>query len=164
MTRLTPLLLGLLLSPAGALASEIWGEVLDLKHKTPVAEVALVLTSEVLAPPRSLRTDEQGRYVFTDLSPGWYVLRFEKAGFHPYTRTEIPLRLDRKLRVRAELRPLSMPEEEFQLNRPPTVENIACNGGFAQPFIKRLTVERPDTTTATLRPFVSLRPWIPRAR
>jgi len=161
MTRLpSSLLVGLLLSPARGIASEIRGEVRDMGNKQPFLEVALVLTSPVLAQQRTTVTDERGGYSFPDLPPGIYILQFEKNAFHPHTRSEILVRLDRTTRVNAELRPLGMPED--QVERPPTIGiGLACLS-VEERVIQAVTVERPHTTTDTLRSFQSLRPWIPR--
>jgi hypothetical protein len=93
----------LLASEARAQSSTLLGTVLDSESRIPVTDVIVTATSPSLEGERTTATDARGAYRMSGLPPGSYTLRFEKEQFEPYARADIPLRLNRTLRVNVEL-------------------------------------------------------------
>jgi hypothetical protein len=90
-------------------SSVITGTILDASTQQPVADVVITATSAALQGEEVAVTDGTGLYRLPQLPPGVYTLRFEKESFQPYSRSEITLRLNRTIRLNAQLLP-----DEFQ--------------------------------------------------
>jgi hypothetical protein len=106
MHRLLGVLLAVLLPLAAqAQTSTLIGTVLDAESRVPVTDAIVTATSPSLGRALTTVTDAQGRYRMTGLPPGLYTLRFEKEQYDPYARADIPVRLNRTVRVNVELLP-----------------------------------------------------------
>ncbi|WP_375766074.1 von Willebrand factor type A domain-containing protein [Archangium gephyra] len=102
----------LLLLSAPALAdSVIIGTVSSADDKKPLQDVVVTATSPNLQGEQVVVTDANGNFRIPQLPPGVYTLRFDKEFFRPFTRSEIPVRLDRTVRVNVQLLPESFAEE-----------------------------------------------------
>jgi hypothetical protein len=88
--------------------SALEGTVIDAKTKKSLAGVSVTATDTPLQSGTTVDTDGVGNYAFADLPPGTYTLQFEMDGYFPYTRDDIELKLNRTLRVNAELLPTSV--------------------------------------------------------
>ena len=77
----------------GVQTGTIRGMVKD-QQELAVPGVTVTVTSPALQGPRSVVTDAQGGYVFRDLPPGDYEVKFELTGFATVTqKTAVPLGL-----------------------------------------------------------------------
>jgi Ca-activated chloride channel family protein len=149
----------LLALPTQALAdSVIVGQVVNAESKQPIPDVVVTATSPKLQGEQIVVTDTQGQYRIPQLPPGGYTLRFEKEGFKPFSRSEILLRLDRTIRVNAELLPEGYSPQIEVTGKPPTIDIGSNNTGVNvdQEFIKRIAVNRPGGKGGASRNFESL--------
>ncbi len=89
---LTVLLAGI--SVADTLTGEIRGEVLDTETTLVLPDVGVTLSNADRGWQKPAQTDAAGNYVFLQLEPGNYTLRFEKPGYYPVTKTDILVRLN----------------------------------------------------------------------
>lgn len=142
--------------------SVIVGAVVNVMDKKPMPEVVVIASAPALAEERLVLTDAQGVYRLPQLPPGDYTLRFDKAGFRLFTRSEIRLRTDRTIRVNVELLPEGMtladiPPPPYS---PPNLDTSTGCLPVDQPFVKRIAVNRPRRGD-TPRPFQSLLPFAP---
>lgn len=83
--------------------SVLTGTVTDAATGKPLSEVVVTATSPALQGERTLVTNAAGTYRILELSPGTYSMRFVKPGFTPFTKEGLELKLDRTLRVNAQL-------------------------------------------------------------
>jgi len=114
----------LLLLSAPALAdSIIIGTVSSADDKKPLQDVVVTATSPNLQGEQVVVTDASGNFRIPQLPPGVYTLRFDKEFYRPFTRSEIPVRLDRTVRVNVQLLPESFAEEM-----------VVVSGGGAPPL------------------------------
>ena len=136
------LVAALLLSTASS-ASTLLGTVTDTKSQQPIADVVVTVTSPAMEGEKVVVSDAQGTYRIQDLPPGLYTVRFEKEAFHLYERKDVHLRLDRTVRLNAQLIPEGM--DEVAAAAPPTVDidqTMVC-APVGVEFIKRIAVVRP---------------------
>jgi len=68
-----------------------------------VPHVKIAATEVSTGAARSAETDESGVYRITNLNPGIYNIRFEHAGFNPFSYAEIPLSVDQVLTLDVKL-------------------------------------------------------------
>ena len=90
--------------------STIEGTIVDAATKKPVSDAVVTATSPSLNGEQTAVTDAQGNYGIAKLPPGTYTLRIEADGYRPYSRSGIDLKLNRTIRVNAELLPESVTE------------------------------------------------------
>src|SRR5262249_40409336 len=91
------------LARAQSASGEIAGSVLDESGATiPKALVAVLSRDTGLE--RRFETDSLGNYIFTQLSPGNYSIRVEKAGFQRSVREGITLQVGQRARIEVTLR------------------------------------------------------------
>jgi outer membrane receptor protein involved in Fe transport len=165
----TALALGLSIWAPPALAQQnssvITGTVQDASTQQPVADVVVTATSPALQGEEVAVTDATGLYRLPQLPPGVYTLRFEKEGFQPYSRAEITLRLNRTIRLNAQLLP-----EEFQTTieiagTPPAIDVGSTRTGLSvdTDLVRNIAVVRPGTKGSAARSFESLAELAPGA-
>ncbi len=130
----------LLLSPPALADSVIIGTVISADNKKPVSDVVVTATSPNLQGEQVVVTDAQGQYRIPQLPPGVYAVRFDKEGFKPYTRSDIQLRLDRTVRVNAELLPESFTEELVVTgsSSPSIIDSMSAGLSAAGGLVKRI--------------------------
>jgi outer membrane receptor protein involved in Fe transport len=145
--------------------SVITGTVVDASNQKPVADVVVTVTSPALQGEEVTVTDSTGLYRMPQLPPGTYTLRFEKEGFQPYSRPDITLRLNRTIRLNAQLLP-----DEFQTTieltgAPPAVDVGSTRTGVSvdTDIVRNIAVVRPGSKGAAARSFESLAELAPGA-
>ncbi|MFL5346049.1 MAG: TonB-dependent receptor domain-containing protein [Hyalangium sp.] len=146
-------------------SSVITGTIQDASNSKPVADVTVTATSAALQGEEVAVTDASGTYRIPQLPPGVYTLRFEREGFKPYSRTEITLRLNRTIRLNAQLLP-----EEFQSTieisgTPPNIDVASSRTGVSvdTDVIRNIAVVRPGSKGSAARSFESLAELAPGA-
>ncbi len=146
-------------------SSVITGTVQDASNQKPVSDVLVTASSNALQGEEVAVTDASGTYRIPQLPPGVYTLRFEKEGFQPYSRTEITLRLNRTIRLNAQLLP-----EEFQTTieiagTPPTIDVASSRTGVSvdTDVVRNIAVVRPGSKGSAARSFESLAELAPGA-
>jgi outer membrane receptor protein involved in Fe transport len=153
----------------GALAQQnssvITGTVVDASNQQPVSDVVITATSAALQGEEVTVTDATGTYRLPQLPPGVYTLRFEKENFQPYSRTEITLRLNRTIRLNAQLLP-----DEFQTTMeisgtPPAIDVGSTRTGVSvdTDLVRNIAVVRPGSKGSAARSFESLAELAPGA-
>ncbi|HEX8703792.1 MAG TPA: TonB-dependent receptor [Myxococcaceae bacterium] len=163
------LALGMALWAPAALAQQsgsvITGNVVDASNQQPVADVTVTATSSALQGEEVTVTDSTGLYRLPQLPPGVYTLRFEKEGFQAYSRAEITLRLNRTIRLNAQLLP-----DEFQTTieltaAPPAIDVGSTRTGLSvdPDLVRNIAVVRPGSKGAAARSFESLAELAPGA-
>jgi Ca-activated chloride channel homolog len=140
----------LLLLSAPALAdSVIIGTVVAADNKKPIADVVVTATSPNLQGEQVVVTDAQGNYRIPQLPPGVYTLRFDKESYRPFSRSDIPLRLDRTIRVNVELLAESFSEEIVVVSSgPPLLDFGAIGRGISDFFGGRKNASPPPPPSA----------------
>src|SRR5689334_18503789 len=99
----TPLIICLLLLSAvrlnaQATAGSISGTVTDARQAVvPNAEVRI--TNEATAVSRTVKTDETGHFVFTNMAPATYELTVSASGFKAAVQRGLQLQVDQHLRA-----------------------------------------------------------------
>jgi hypothetical protein len=133
---------------------------------TALADVVVTATSPNLQGEQTVVTDAQGQYRIPQLPPGNYVLRFDREGFRPFTRSDIQLRLNRTIRVNVELLPEALTEQIEITGAPPTIDVGSTTTGVNvdQEFIRRIAVNRPGGKGGAARSFESLAELAPGAQ
>jgi Carboxypeptidase regulatory-like domain/TonB dependent receptor len=158
------------LPSASALAQQglgtIVGTVTDAATKKPVADVVVTATAPQLPGEQIVVTDSQGQFRIPQLPAGQYTLRFEKESFRPFSRSDIPLRIDTTVRVNTEILPDTAGQEEIVVvGKAPTVDvgssNVGTNVG--QDFVRNIAVARPTGRGGAARSFESLATVAPTA-
>jgi outer membrane receptor protein involved in Fe transport len=146
-------------------SSVITGTVVDASNQKPVADVVVTATSAALQGEEVAVTDATGLYRLPQLPPGVYTLRFEKESFQPYSRSEISLRLNRTIRLNAQLLP-----DEFQTTMevsgtPPAVDVGSTRTGVSvdTDLVRNIAVVRPGSKGSAARSFESLAELAPGA-
>ncbi|MDC0709126.1 TonB-dependent receptor [Stigmatella sp. ncwal1] len=148
--------------------SVILGTVFNAETQKPVADVVVTATSPNLQGKQEVVTDAQGQYRIPQLPPGVYTLRFDKESFNAFSRPEVPLRLDRTIRVNVELLPENA-TEAITLDVKgvaPTIDVGSTTMGINvdQDFIQRIAVNRPGGKSGSARSFESLAELAPGAQ
>ena len=82
----------------GGESTQILGVVEDTSGAV-VPGVIVTATHVATGQQRQVTTGESGNYVFTNIDPGEYTVRAEKAGFKTEVRTGLILQLNQKARV-----------------------------------------------------------------
>jgi outer membrane receptor protein involved in Fe transport len=145
--------------------SVLTGTVADASNKQPVPDVVVTATSPNLQGEQVAVTDATGLYRLPQLPPGVYTLRFEKEGFQPYSRGDITLRLNRTIRLNAELLPDSLGEVMVVQAAPPAVDVGSTRTGVSvdNELVRHLAVASPASKGAASRSFESLADLAPGA-
>jgi outer membrane receptor protein involved in Fe transport len=145
--------------------SVLTGTVLDANSKKPVPDVVVTATSPSLQGEQVAVTDATGLYRLPQLPPGVYTLRFEKEAFQPYARGEITLRLNRTIRLNAELLPEGFETTMNVVAAPPAVDVGSTRTGVSvdNEMVSRLAVVRPGSKGSAGRSFESLAELAPGA-
>jgi len=146
-------------------SSVITGTVVDASNQKPIPDVVITATSPGLQGEETAVTDATGNYRLPQLPPGVYTLRFEKESFQPYSRTEITLRLNRTIRLNAQLLP-----DEFQTTMeisgtPPAIDVGSTRTGLSvdTDLLRNIAVVRPGSKGSAARSFESLAELAPGA-
>ncbi len=100
MTKLTTVL-GLLLSlsaitMAQTISGSITGELVDAQHAA-IPNATVTLSEQEQKFTLTAKTDDAGRFVFTQIPPGTYTLSVEASGFKKYERVGVALTANEKL-------------------------------------------------------------------
>ncbi|WNG21308.1 TonB-dependent receptor domain-containing protein [Cystobacter fuscus] len=143
--------------------SVLTGTVVDASTKQPVADVVVTATSPSLQGEQVVVTDKTGLYLIPQLPPGVYTLRFDSEGFQPYSRTDITLRLNRTIRLNAELLPDTFSTTVEVSGTPPSVDVGSARTGVNvdSELINRLATVRPGSKGSASRSFESLAEFAP---
>ena len=146
-------------------SSVITGTVADASNQKPVSDVVITATSPGLQGEEVAVTDATGNYRLPQLPPGVYTLRFEKEGFQPYSRTEITLRLNRTIRLNAQLLPDEFTTTLEISGTPPAIDVGSTRTGVSvdTDLVRNLAVVRPGTKGSAARSFESLAELAPGA-
>ncbi|AFE10895.1 von Willebrand factor type A domain-containing protein [Corallococcus coralloides DSM 2259] len=125
--------------------SAIFGTVIDVETRKPIADVVVSATSPSLQGEQTVVTDAQGNYRIPRIPAGTYTVRFEKEEYKPYARPGIQLRVNRAIRLTVELLGEKFSATELIVGAPPTIDVGSTNQGVnVDPeFIKRIAVARP---------------------
>ncbi len=163
------LVVGVGLGASSALAQQntsvLTGTVLNAETKKPVPDVVVTATSPSVQGEQLAVTDASGLYRIPQLPPGTYTLRFESEGFKPFQRTDVALRLNRTIRLNAELLPEGFNEEIQVAGVPPSVDVGSTRTGVSvdKDLINRLATVRPGSKGSASRSFESLADFAPTA-
>ncbi|WP_224247944.1 TonB-dependent receptor [Hyalangium gracile] len=146
-------------------ASVITGTVVDASDQKPVADVVVTATSTALQGEEIAVTDASGTYRIPQLPPGVYTLRFEKESYQPYSRTEITLRLNRTIRLNAQLLPDQFETTIELLGTPPAIDVGSTRTGLSvdTDVVRNIAVARPGSKGSAARSFESLADLAPGA-
>jgi len=146
-------------------SSVITGTVVDASNETPLADVVVTATSEALQGEEIAVTDATGSYRLPQLPPGVYTLRLEKEGFQPYSRTGVTLRLNRTIRLNAQLLPDAFQTTLEIVGTPPAIDVGSTRTGLSvdTDLVRNIAVVRPGSKGAAARSFESLAELAPGA-
>ncbi|WP_141620668.1 mucoidy inhibitor MuiA family protein [Myxococcus sp. AB036A] len=125
-------------------SSTILGSIVDAQARQPLPDVVVTATSTSSDSAHLAVTDAHGTYRLPNLPPGLYTLRFEREGYQPYARSDVQLRLNRTIRVNAEILPGGITEVREIVGAPPTIGVGSASMGVNvdQEFIKRIALRR----------------------
>lgn len=130
--------------------SVLTGTVTDAATGKPLSEVVVTATSPALQGERTIVTNAAGIYRMLELSPGTYSMRFVKPGFTPFTKEALELKLDRTLRVNAQLAAVvkDVPPPVVAARTPAVVDASNATQGLdvTRDFIDRVALVRPNAT------------------
>ncbi len=147
--------------------SALTGTVTDAATGKPLSEVVVIATSPALQGERTIVTNAAGMYRILELSQGTYAMRFVKPGFAAFTKEGLELKLDRTLRVNAQLAaevkpltndvppvvvppPVVPPKEVTPVVAPAPAVVDASNAtqglNVTRDFIDRVALVRPNAT------------------
>ncbi|ATB29166.1 trehalose synthase [Melittangium boletus DSM 14713] len=145
--------------------SVLTGTVTNAETKKPVADVVVTATSPSLQGEQTVITDASGLYLIPQLPPGTYTLRFDSEGFKPFERTDVALRLNRTIRLNAELLPEGFTVEIQVSGTPPSVDVASTRTGVSvdKELVTRLATVRPGSKGSAARSFESLAEFAPGA-
>ncbi len=116
-----------------------------------VPRVPMVLTSPSLQGDREASTDDSGRYRFTPLPPGEYVLTASHPNFRTWQSPEIRIQIAQTLQVDIELPEKGSADEEITvIGEAPAVdvENVGTGVTLGEEFLKNLPNEARDYQSA----------------
>jgi outer membrane receptor protein involved in Fe transport len=145
----------------------ITGKIVNSADKQPLQDAVVTATSPSLQGEQTVVTDGSGLYRIPQLPPGKYTLRVEREGFHPYSRSDIHLLLDRTIRFNVEMLPESGFTEEMVVTATaPTIDvgSSASGMGVDATMLKNLAVSRPGSKGSAARSFESLAEMAPGAQ
>lgn len=130
--------------------SVLTGTVTDAATGKPLSGVVVTATSPALQGERTIVTNAAGIYRMLELSPGTYSMRFVKPGFTPFTKEALELKLDRTLRVNAQLAAVvkDVPPPVVAARTPAVVDASNATQGLdvTRDFIDRVALVRPNAT------------------
>ncbi|MBN1209465.1 MAG: TonB-dependent receptor [Myxococcaceae bacterium] len=146
-------------------SSVITGTVQDASNQQPIADVLVTATSAALQGEAIAVTDATGTYRLPQLPPGVYTLRFEKESFQPYSRAEITLRLNRTIRLNAQLLPDAFQTTIEISGTPPAIDVGSTRTGLSvdTDVVRNIAVVRPGSKGSAARSFESLAELAPGA-
>ncbi|MDY7225081.1 TonB-dependent receptor [Hyalangium rubrum] len=146
-------------------ASVITGTVVDASNQQPIADVTVTASSPALQGEEVSVTDATGTYRLPQLPPGVYTLRFEKESFQPYSRADVTLRLNRTIRLNAQLLPDTFQTTLEISGTPPAVDVGSSRTGLSvdTDLVRNIAVVRPGSKGAAARSFESLAELAPGA-
>ncbi|MFP2931359.1 TonB-dependent receptor domain-containing protein [Pyxidicoccus sp. 3LG] len=143
----------LLSSGSEARAGVISGTVTDAQSQQPLPDVVVTATAPTLQGEQTVVTDARGVYRILQLPPGSYTLRFEKEGYKPYARSDIPLRKGYSLRVDVRVLP-EVPGDFVVLGCGPPAVDPSSTSTELRPdsyLTSRLPLNRPLGRTGGVR-------------
>ncbi|TSC33899.1 von Willebrand factor type A domain-containing protein [Corallococcus sp. Z5C101001] len=125
--------------------SVITGTVIDATTKRPLASVVITVTSTALTEEQTAVTDSLGYYHVPGLPMGAFILRFEKEGYKPHTRSEVSLVMNHTVWVNVGLLPVGVSKGMEASASAPTIDVGASNmnANVDQELIKRIAAARP---------------------
>nr|WP_306673625.1 carboxypeptidase-like regulatory domain-containing protein [Tahibacter caeni] len=88
---------------ARAQSGVLIGTTTDAFTHEPLAGVLVTVVGADATAPKTATTDSDGNYRIADLAPGTYAVQSAKAGYHTFVRRDVQVRLNRTLRINAEL-------------------------------------------------------------
>lgn len=71
-------------SPANLQATMLKGIVSDVKDRSPLDDVAVMIKSKATAETKTIETNEKGAFVFTNIPAGEYEISFQRKGYKPF--------------------------------------------------------------------------------
>ncbi|NTX53661.1 von Willebrand factor type A domain-containing protein [Myxococcus sp. CA039A] len=152
-------LLALFASQVLAQSSTITGTVIDAQSRQPMPDVVITAASPNLQGEQTVLTDAQGEYRIPQLPPGVYTLRYEKAQYKLYARSDVQLRLNRTIRVNVELLPESLGEVVETCGAPTICEGCYPTGvNVDQQFIRRIAAPGSGGTSRSFESLAELAP------
>jgi hypothetical protein len=130
--------------------SVLTGTVTDATTGKPLSDVVVTATSPALEGERSIVTSAAGTFRILELSPGTYSMRFSKPSYKPLTKEGLELKLDRTLRVNAQLAVIAPPPTAVApvAAAPAAVDASNATQGLnvTRAFIERVALVRPNAT------------------
>jgi hypothetical protein len=125
--------------------------------------VVVTATSPSASEEFTVVTDSQGSYRIPRPPAGVYTLRFEKEGFKPYARSDILLRVQRTIRVNAELLPEAFTEQIEMTGTPPTIDVGSSTTGMNvdEDFIRHIPGGRSGISGGSNGSYNSLAEYVP---
>jgi len=157
--RLSCLLLAWLLMTVPAIAQEtttgsLGGQVLD-PQGLPLPGVTVTITST--SAPRSVVTDQQGRFFVAFLTPGIYGVRAELSGFSPVEQPRVEVRLGQRAELNLSLTVGGLAETVQVTGNTGVVDvtNTTVGANIDSEMLSRLPVQRQLGDTLYLAPGVS---------
>jgi outer membrane receptor protein involved in Fe transport len=139
----------------GALA----GRVVDVSTQRPLGDVAVTATSPAAQGEQVVVTDDAGAFRVPNLPPGEYTLRFEVAGYHPYSLPGVRLQSGTTLRTDVQLLPETLSAEEVTVvAAEPTVDVGTTRSGVTvtSEFTSRVPVAPATGKGGAARSFEQL--------
>ncbi|WP_426757015.1 mucoidy inhibitor MuiA family protein [Myxococcus sp. Y35] len=126
-------------------SSNIIGTVIDARSRQTVSDVVVTANSSSSEYEHVAVTDARGEYRLPNLPAGYYDLQFAHEGYKPYARGAVQLRLNRTIRVNAELLPESERAIVEIVGAPPTIDVGSGVAGVnvTQQFVHRDSVRQP---------------------
>ncbi len=93
---------------------ELNGFVFQSENKKPLRDVSITAYM-VSKKEKTVQTDEEGNYAFSELKPGTYKFVFEKAGFRKVTKEKIVVKTDEAFQMNIEM----IKDSDFDLRPSP---------------------------------------------
>ncbi len=156
----TALILGLVGSAAHAQGTAVLvGTIRDTASAGPVSGAVVTVTSPSLQGEQAVVTDASGHYRLAGLPPGTYLIRVDKAEYHPFARPQVSLRIDTTIRYDGELLPETLVGDAVVVTDPaPTIDVGSSSTGVhvGADFVGRIPLGAPGSKGAITRSFESL--------
>jgi outer membrane receptor protein involved in Fe transport len=143
------------------------GRVVDVASQRPVGDVVITAVSPAAQGEQVVVTDDTGTFRIPNLPPGDYAVRFEAAGYHPYSQTGVRLQSGVTLRTDVELLPETLSAEEVTIvAAAPTVDLGTTRSGVTvtSDFTSRVPVAPATGKGGAARSFEQLAEIAPTAR
>jgi len=144
--------------------SVITGTVTDASTERPLANVLVTARSPALQGAATDVSDAAGHFHLLQLPGGEYELTVEKEAYRPFARREVPLRLDRTVRLNVQLQPEAVQGEVLVIEaQPATLDVGSTTTGLVvgRDVINHLAFTQP--TEYGVRSFGSLAAVAPQA-